>query len=460
MKWWLQRARGAPKVTLDTMEMAELLQLSRDWDGHKREAAVHELCRRDDPRAIAALLVCCGDWVSQVREAAQKGLRQFLREDCVLHWVAAWPELAFLQRVRRADVSTLLADIERFVALHVDAFELQAQRLAGPNPHRQRWLFGLRLKQELPEAVRAALLRQGVESSDLPLARHALQAVRHLPADQSQTVLETALRSHLPRIRDAAARALLCLPAVDAQTLLRELCFDDSTALRAMAAARLDENGRDDVNARAVAVLDADPAVSPRQQVIALHVLSLLDKPAALGYAAPRLQCASASVRRMARGLRLLAVRAAELDAEMLATLADPSAKVRRLVVELVRRGAPAPAAESLRALGLQHPEWVADILVVMRPTSPWEWLGFALELLGATLPDPALDQRIAQELRLWSTARLFVQPDARQCARLATLWAACATGRQRLRGLVEVGVMEEIDARLHAFKAIKEQPA
>jgi len=453
MKWWQRRPRTAPQVALDALEMAELLQRSRSWDGFEREAVVTELCRRDDPAAIGALLVGCGDWVPQVRRTAQQGLRQFLRSECVPRWATAWPELAFLRRVQRVDVSALLADIERFVTLHIDAFDRQAQ-LSSPNPERQRWVFGLRLKQDLPKTERSALLCQGVQSSDLPLARRALQAARHLDAQWGQAVFEAALRSRLPRIRDAAARALLRLPAVHGQRLLRELCFDDSAELRATAAALL-HSGREIVAARAVAVLD-NVATSPRQQGIALHALSLLEKPAALARATQRLEAASTSLRRMARSLRLQAVQDAALDEEMLTTLADPSAKVRRLVVELVRRGTTAPSAEALRALGLQRMELAADIFAILRRGSPWERLSFALELLSTTTPEPALRQRIKQELKSWAAVRFFVQPDAQQRARLAALWGDHHTGLRHLHRLVGTDMVEKIETRLRAFQVLE----
>ena len=453
MKWWQRRTRTAQQVALDTLEIAELLRRSRSWDGFEREAVVTELCRRDDPRAIGALLVVCGDWVPQVRQAAQQGLRQFLRSECVPRWATAWLELAFLQRVRRVDVSALLADIERFVTLHIDVFDRQAQ-LSGPNPERQRWVFGLRLKQDLPKAERSALLCQGVQSSDLSLARRALQAARHLDAQRAQAVFEAALRSRLPRIRDAAARALLRLPTVHGQALLHELCFDDSAELRATAAALLDSE-RDVVVARAIAMLD-NVATSPRQQGIALHALSLLEKPAALARATQRLGASSTSLRRMARSLRLQAVQDAALDEEMLTALADPSAKVRRLVVELVRRGTTAPSAEALRTLGLQRVELAADIFAILRRGSPWERLSFALELLSTTALEPAMRQRIKQELKSWAALRFLVQPDAQQCARLAALWADRHTGLRHLHRLVGTDVVEEIETRLRAFQVLE----
>jgi hypothetical protein len=269
-----------------------------------------------------------------------------------------------------------------------------------------------------------------------------------------QAVFEAALRSRLPRIRDAAVRALLRLPAVHDQTLLRELCFDGSAELRATAAAVL-HSGREVVVARATATLD-NVATSPRQQGIALHALSLLEKPAALARATQRLEAASTSLRRMARSLRLQAVQDAALDEEMLTTLADPSAKVRRLVVELVRRGTTAPSAEALRALGLQRMELAADIFAILRRGSPWERLSFALELLSTTTPEPALRQRIKQELKSWTAVRFLVQPDAQQRARLAALWGDRHAGLRHLHRLVGTDMVEKIETRLRAFQVLE----
>jgi hypothetical protein len=45
----------APETAIAALAFEELTALSLSWDGHQREAAVNELARRADPRAIGPL---------------------------------------------------------------------------------------------------------------------------------------------------------------------------------------------------------------------------------------------------------------------------------------------------------------------------------------------------------------------------------------------------------------------
>jgi hypothetical protein len=418
--WWSKKTQASRPMDITAQPLEAVLELTRARDGREREAALHELVRRDDPRAIAPLLVCAGDWVPQVRAVAQRGLHGFLRDGCIDPWAAALPELAFLRRIQRADLSGILAAIEQFLTPHVDALENSAQT---PDKATRRWLFTLRLKREQEGQARAALLREQVCSNDLPIAQMCLRAAHGQPLPQCLEILESALLSRLPRVRIAAARDLLGLPDFDAQPLLRALCFEASAAVRAMAAHLLAQD-QGEVLARAQTLLQS-PATSTSLQVAALHLLSLLDKARALNAAQNLVTAPMPALRRLARTLRLAAAQGAALDEELLATLADPSPKVRKLAVRHVRRGAPLPDTQRLIGLGVTHRAIAREILTMLQCASPWDQLQFMLELLDRD-PLPEEDAlMVADAMQTWTAnmAHCFVTPTAQQRARLASLW-------------------------------------
>lgn len=419
--WWSKRTQASRPVDITAQPFEAVLERTRSWDGREREAALHELVRRDDPRAIAALLVRAGDWVPQVRAVAQRGLHVFLRNDCVHQWAAALPELAFLRRIQRTDLSAILAAIDQFLTPHVDTLSSATQTLDKTT---RRWLFTLRLKRAPDDAARAALLCEQVRSSDLPIAHMCLRAAHGQPQPQCREILESALRSRLPRVRITAARDLLGLPDFDAQPLLRALCFETSAAVRTMAVHWLAQ-GREEVLAHAQTLLQ-NHASSVSLRVAALHLLSLLDKARALDAAQDLVAAPAPALRRLARTLRLAAAQGAAQDEELLATLADPSPKVRKLAVRQVSRGAPLPDTQRLIGLGVAHRSMARQVLTMLHCASPWDWLQFMLELLDRDPMPEDQTQMIASEIQVWTEhmAHCFVSPTAQQRARLASLWA------------------------------------
>lgn len=85
MKWWKTRVEPVPVANYSALDVEELLELTRSYDGYQREAAVVELARRAEPQAIACLLVCCGDWVRQVSSAARQGVDMLMRDELVAY---------------------------------------------------------------------------------------------------------------------------------------------------------------------------------------------------------------------------------------------------------------------------------------------------------------------------------------------------------------------------------------
>jgi hypothetical protein len=455
MTWWKTRIDAELEANVSALSFDALAELACAYNGFQRQAAVDELARRADPRAIAPLLVRTGDWVSQVSQAAQKGLVTLMRDEFIAQWAHALPELAFAYRIRRSDLRELIAAIEEFLVRNVDALEQHAR---SPDSAMRRWMFTLRLRQPHADAALVQILRQGLRSNELPTSQLCLQAAEQLrePALRRE-VLEAALHSRLPRVKTAAMRELLVAADGDAQLFIRTMCFDRSSAVRSLAVGAL-VAGRDEVADRAKEILSSS-ARDARRQVAALHVLSLLKDPQALVLARALVASPVVALRRLARWLVLSETEGNAVGAELLEILVDASPRVRRLAVEHVRRGAPLPNLDALMRLGLERRELARDVLAMLGCGSPWDRLLFVFELLEAGTLSGDLADGITNELHAWIKVmgNCYVQPQARQSARLASLWMKRAQllPDERPKGLLPHGFPELTEYHLRAFHVI-----
>jgi HEAT repeat protein len=446
MKWWKTRTEALPALEMQALDAQALVGLARSCDGYQREMAVAELVRRADPQAIPALLVCVGDWVSEVRRPAEQGLVTFMRDEFIAQWAHALPEVAFVYRVRRADLRNLKSAIEQFLARNIDALEQHAPSL---DDEMRRWVFKLRLQRTNDQPALQELLCRTVRSNDLLTALLCLNAADRLQAPVSRrAVFESASRSRLPRMRMMALRELLSLQEHDARPLLRGMCFDTSAAVRSLAVGAL-VSERDEVSARAKEILNK-PGGEARWTVSALHVLHLLEDPQAIVLARSMAQSPAVPLRRLARWLMLSAAQGGEIDEQLTALAADPSPKMRRLAVDHIRRGAPLPNPDALMRMGLERRELAMDVMAMLGSGSPWDRLLFVMQLLDGELPSGKLRNAIDVEFDAWgkAMAHSYVQPRRDQAARLAALWG-------RRPELLPRGFPKEVEYHLHAFSVI-----
>ncbi|MDQ0568435.1 HEAT repeat protein [Variovorax paradoxus] len=455
MKWWKTRTEALPTLQMQALDGSALMELARSCDGYQRETAVVELVRRADPQAIPVLLVCVGDWVSEVRHAAKQGLSVFMRDEFIAQWAHALPELAFAYRVRRTDLSDLTGAIEEFLARNIDALE---QHASAMDDEMRRWIFTLRLQRTHGDPALLALLCRSVRSNDLLTSLLCLKAVERLQAPSDRrAVFEAAGRSRLPRVRMIAIRELLGLPDHDARPFLRGMCFDTNAAVRALAVGALAAE-HDEIRARAKEVLNRT-GCEARRTVAALHVLHLLGDPQAFVLAHSMADSQAVPLRRLARWLMLVAAQGSELDEQLMALAADPSPKMRRLAVEHIRRGAPLPTPAALMRMGLERRELAMDVIAMLGSGSPWDRLLFVMALLDGEPPSGKLRNAVNIELDAWvkAMAGSYVQPRSDQAARLAALWERRSDllRADRPAGLLPHGFPEEIEYHLRAFRVI-----
>ncbi|MGJ7500594.1 hypothetical protein ACSFBF_09560 [Variovorax sp. ZT5P49] len=455
MKWWKNKIDAAQGPEASALDANALMALARSIDGYEREAAVVELVRRVEPRAIAVLLVCAGDWVLEVRRAAKQGLAVFMRDDFVAHWASALPALAFAYRVRRTDLSDLKESIEEFLARNIDALEQHAPVLEDAM---RRWLFTLRLQRTHEMPVLLDLLCRNVRSSDLLTSQLCLNAVdRFVDPEDRRKVFEAACRSRLPRVRMTGMRELLSLSTSDARALISAMCFDSCAGVRSLAVGVLTSE-TEEIAGRAKDIL-AQPASAARLAVAALHVLHLLKDSQAVVFARSLTRSPVVALRRMACSLVLSATAESELDVQLMALLADSSPKIRRLAVEHVRRGASLPSPEALIRMGLERREVASDVMAMLGCGSPWDRLHFVFLLLESKEISDTLCGFINVELDAWGTAMAnsYVHPQAMQAENLAQLWSRRAEllPKERPTRLLPYGFPEPIEYHLRTYHVI-----
>ncbi len=454
MTWWKSRTEAVPTLVASALAFSELKELARSYDGYQREAVVAELVRRQDPRAIAILLVCVDDWVPGVGEAAKKGLVPFMRDEFIGHWAHALPELAFAYRIRRTDLRALRAAIEDFFARNIDELERQAPVLDDPM---RRWILTLRLPRANDDLVLLELLTQGVLSRDPPTAQLCLNAAGRLQSSSDRRkFFEIASRACLPRVRSEATRVLLGEKDFDVQRFARSMCFDTSAVVRSLVVNSLAAS-RDEFASRATEILEL-PQVDARKTA-ALHVLHLLQDSRATGYA--RLLQASKAVplRRLARWLVLSVAKDEEVDKELMEILADASPKVRRLAVEHIRRGASLPRPDALMRVGLERPEVATEVMAMLRSGSPWDRLLFVMALMERGGLSGDLCHAVTTEVAAWSKAMVncYVPPKETQRAALAAFWDRREEllSQESPRALLPYGFPSEVEFHLRAFRII-----
>lgn len=88
---------------------------SLNHNGHIRERAIEELVLSRRPEAIRFIIFRLGDWVKQVREAAQLALKSFLTHSCIDSLIKELVVIDSLKGIGRTDLSNVREQILQFV---------------------------------------------------------------------------------------------------------------------------------------------------------------------------------------------------------------------------------------------------------------------------------------------------------------------------------------------------------
>jgi hypothetical protein len=427
-------------------DLAAWLEASTSWDGHERQRAVVELGRRMDAQALPALLVRANDWVPQVRREAREAVFRFIEDGYIEAWLLALPQLEALYRARRTQHGELIEAVEALLSKPAHLGRL-VSALREPSRFVRRWLFGLHLKAVRSEAEHDALLAAALKGTDIAVAVKAwAEAQGAASSERRLSLAAAACASRFASLRIGGLRWAAALDAEAATSLLRARCFDPSAGVRALAFASLSGADRAVVLSLAVSRF-GDAQGAPRDRSTALALLSLANHPEAESFC--RAACASSApvLRRAGYAGLLAAASAVSLDGLILEVMSDPSAKVRRLAVEKVKRGAPAPDTAALLALARSDAGLLRQVLQLAALTSPWQRLLVLLQLL-VELSAESQQRVLATEAARWcvDAERCFLAPSVRQREALATHW-------QRARALLPVAQARRMVFHLEQFK-------
>ena len=455
---WIERllngeAPRPPDSPRTAQQWDELVLQARSRNGRERQAAVRALASSSHARALPVLLERLNDWVDAVRREARAAVENFLRDDFCDAWIGALDGVAALARGGRADHA---ATLERIVTWLLEAERFE--RLRGVRVPRElaRLLLRAQLRRSADSPQRLLAWHEALRSTDIVLAADAAQALREsLAACGNQPDLRTqvialadsALESRFAGIRLTGLRVVLALDDEGVQRVARRMCFDRSSNVRTLAIATLRE---DDVlvgalRSQASTALASDrPA---RGRALALETLCALDRQDGLARCRALRDDAAAAVRGVALRHLFAAATADERDGLVPQVLGDPSARVRRIAVAQVHRGASPPCAQALASLALAMPTSLGGVLGVASRLSPWQRFNLLMDLLPRLPQTPGVAEVLRREIGKWigDMRRCFLAPTSAQKDEARRAWAAG-------RDLLPHGLQDEAAYHLRSF--------
>ncbi|MFL6682223.1 MAG: hypothetical protein ACJ8IK_28040 [Burkholderiaceae bacterium] len=411
------------------------MQQARSPDGRQRQAAVRALAASGHAPALPVMLERLNDWVDAIRHDAREAVENFLREEHVEAWIASLDAVAALTRARRADHAALLARIVDWLLAPAQFARIE-ERLDQVPREVARLMLHARLREPFAAPTRQRAWHDAFAAPDVLLAAgaaHALadqMAITH--ADDAATrrllasLAQAAMGSRFAGIRIAGMRAALALPDCVAAERLHDLCFDTNGNVRALAigALRVDTAAMQALQARALdALAPANPASG---RATALESLCTMTAEIGLRRCEALRHDPAPAVR--ATALRRLLARAdsAARDAIVLDALGDSSARVRRMAVVQVQRGASAPSADVLRAFAAARQASLADLCTVATRLPPWERFGFLASAVQMSFAAPT-SPLLLHELGRWGDdmRHTYIAPTAAERDATRHAWAA-----------------------------------
>lgn len=387
------------KDNADTSGQSEerFVELSRDYNGRVREAAVRELAQFRTDAAFRAIVERLNDWVSQVRKAAQASLEPFLTPASAELLLRNLHSIMALHVRGRANHSFVLQRAAEILC-SAEARSVLVAMLPFCDGKVARYLLGvLSADSEVPgeECIRA-------------FARHVDCVVRlkvvvlcRAQSERYRAILEELRHDGHPRVR---REVLCCLwqlaDEAERVALLNSALLDSAGSVREMAV-WYGRKSDFDLEAFAAQAL-AQAAPEARAKVSLLGLMTTLKMGAGADLARASLQSDSAAVRGAA--LSLLVVTERDAADEFVANaLADSSNKVARQARLIISRGqVTLTHAQFMNAIRtLLQSDCMARALTVCALMAIWAKLEALLVCVGECKGEQA-QRMVRQELRSW----------------------------------------------------------
>jgi HEAT repeat protein len=197
--------------------------------GYVREAAVEQLVRSSDARALGFLVARANDWVPEVALAAQRGLSAFTTSARLDALVPHFDEFIRLADAQRNTLSPLVGELRRALLEPQNAHVLEAG-LSAPSPRVRRWCLTAALDSSSED--RAALVRRALGDLDPAVRMEAARAVQRVFDGRERARIARDMISHpMPAVRSMGLE-LLHLDGGPFPELLSRALLDPSAAVR------------------------------------------------------------------------------------------------------------------------------------------------------------------------------------------------------------------------------------
>lgn len=220
----------------------DLLRLSADRDGRKRENAVRRLGMLGDPMALPYLIERANDWVPQVRQAAYDAILNLCRPGNAPAFIDQLVDLTHLENCRRADHRGLLGQIKEFL-LNQDNHPVLIQGMDHNNPFIAKTICKLVIERKLLqpyELVKRCLMHQ-----DVIVRSMASENLRILDTESFGLAIDQALSDRYMPVRREAFQQLIARNRLSALSRARDFLLDRHVAIREIAVHQLLKEGYD-----------------------------------------------------------------------------------------------------------------------------------------------------------------------------------------------------------------------
>jgi len=374
--------------------------------GYVRQAAVEVLAASEDPWALPFLLLRANDWVSQVREAAARGIEQHLSRGGAGPFVPYLGLVDRLTTVRRNDLQPLADRILASLSTGTAAPALAAGCASADRAIRRRCI-GLALAARSFDLK--ALVGAGLDDSDsvvrILVAKGSAEA---LEWPDLEPLLDSMLASATPAARYSALDILWTRHGEGSRSTQERFLLDPHSHVRGMARWFLKTlPGFDAVGFYRSAL----QRVTGTGLVGALEGLGEVGGPPEADLPVPFLHHGRVGVRMAA--VRALGAIGSDVHREaIIAALSDPSPKVCRAARLILVRGAPVdPERLTLAALQSRFPHERQAAIELAGDHD--HWVAGLLLLRIAAAGDAETAGRASAALGTWESrcGRVFTKP-------------------------------------------------
>lgn len=447
---WKEARRDAQEqVALMRGSPEGLLELVSSPNGHVREAAIAVLAEQPSAAALACIIERLNDWVEPVAAAALRAFDVYLQAHRLDDVLGCFDAIVDLLRKGRVDHLPLVERVMQFVCEPAHLPQLTS-RFSSFRGRTAAFVVGWLLQDaaRYDEILLLNLMRRPEPS----VRRRIVDAAA---AGGHDKLLRRALHDRSAAVRLAALRSLAGTPGESDRRAVAALCTDfllDASVAVRFAARCYGEAAGVDTGHFYQQQLARAHELSAQQLEILLWEGQRLGLPQAIPLARQHLQAPRTRMR-LASVLLLLKLSPPDKVELVLNALRDPSAKMRRAMLALLRSSVTLDAATLEQALAeaAEYPQRTT-FASVLRLFSPWRQLALLLRLYASAPAGPRLEL-LDQHLADWDHAHVWFAlthvPPAETAALQAVLHDAQL--RQRLadhahlvKGLQQIQVWHE----------------